>query len=70
MGWGQEDGRSLRWVWGPVPWGEGGAEGRVPLVHTRAPGKHYSSSGKSHPRPDDKWADWEPLMQPQLSFYN
>ena len=36
MGWGQEDRRSLRRVLGPVPWGEGGTEGRAPLgPHTR-----------------------------------
>ena len=54
----------------PSPGVRVGLRGVSRWVHTHAPGKHYSGSGQSHPRPDDKWADWEPLMQPQLSFYN
>ena len=66
----QEDGRNL--CWGLTPGGRVrvGLRGEPGWVRARAPSKHYSGSAQSHPRPDDKWPNWEPLMKSQLSFPN
>lgn len=63
---------SAGWVWGLTPGGRVrvGLRGEPGWVPARAPSKHYSGSAQSHPRPDDKWPNWEPLMKSQLSFPN
>lgn len=49
------------WVWGLAPRGEGGTHGRAWLGPSKSPGRPLLRLCLSHPRPDDKWADWEPL---------